>query len=177
MAQFLKLVHKLGTYANEAPPSYAIIKDLFDLIDIRKDGHIDLSEWLQTFKQAGPGPVTVGKVTSVDQKAQDKTSAALIEWENSKEFERIMMSVGKNRKLLQTQFSEMKARNVDHTFERVKEILADVLSREGITLTTGQWNQMLKFAEREGIINTKILLDVYKDRLTQLQTHPGTKAV
>ena len=29
--------------------SYYIIKDLFEFIDIRKDGVIDLFEWMQTF--------------------------------------------------------------------------------------------------------------------------------
>jgi hypothetical protein len=30
-------------------PSYYVIKDLFDAVDIKKDGHIDLKEWNQTF--------------------------------------------------------------------------------------------------------------------------------
>ena len=36
--------------SKEEPPSFTIIKDLFDFIDIRKDGIIDLNEWMQTFK-------------------------------------------------------------------------------------------------------------------------------
>ncbi len=31
------------------PPNYPIIKDLFDHIDIKKDGIIDLTEWSKTF--------------------------------------------------------------------------------------------------------------------------------
>ena len=31
-------------------PTFMIIKDLFEIVDIRKDGIIDLSEWQQTFK-------------------------------------------------------------------------------------------------------------------------------
>jgi len=30
-------------------PSYPIIKDLFDHIDIKKDGIIDFTEWSKTF--------------------------------------------------------------------------------------------------------------------------------
>lgn len=30
-------------------PNYPIIKDLFDHIDIKKDGIIDLTEWSKTF--------------------------------------------------------------------------------------------------------------------------------
>ena len=52
---FSKLVtqaHKLG---GAEIPAYTVIKDLFDLVDIRKDGIVDLQEWQQTF-----GAVTGG---------------------------------------------------------------------------------------------------------------------
>lgn len=42
---FSKLVtqaHKLG---NVEIPAYTVIKDLFDHVDIRKDGYVDLQEW------------------------------------------------------------------------------------------------------------------------------------
>ena len=29
---------------------FSILKDLFEFIDIRKDGVIDMNEWLQSFK-------------------------------------------------------------------------------------------------------------------------------
>jgi hypothetical protein len=44
-SEFVKLVVKLHELANEKYPSYPIIKDLFDTVDIRKDGIIDLNEW------------------------------------------------------------------------------------------------------------------------------------
>ncbi len=38
-------------YKNETktPPNYVLLKSIFDYIDIRKDGLIDLNEWLKTF--------------------------------------------------------------------------------------------------------------------------------
>ena len=53
--EFSKLVMKLHQLGEEKPLPYPIIKDLFDTIDIRKDGIIDLNEWHQTF-----GNVTEG---------------------------------------------------------------------------------------------------------------------
>jgi len=36
---------KAHEVANDKIPAYPVIKDLFDTIDIRKDGIIDISEW------------------------------------------------------------------------------------------------------------------------------------
>jgi hypothetical protein len=60
--EFSKLAIKLNDLAGEKSLSYPVIKDLFDTIDIRKDGIIDMNEWQQTF-----GNVTEGsnKVTTL----------------------------------------------------------------------------------------------------------------
>ena len=44
-ADFCKLVTKAHELAGEKAPTYPIIKDLFDTIDVRKDGMLDLHEW------------------------------------------------------------------------------------------------------------------------------------
>lgn len=43
--EFGKMIVKLHELAGEKPPAYPVIKDLFDTIDIRKDGIIDHHEW------------------------------------------------------------------------------------------------------------------------------------
>ena len=45
--RFMIEVYKM---ANQTLPSFQIIKDIFQTIDIRKDGFIDMVEWTQTFK-------------------------------------------------------------------------------------------------------------------------------
>ena len=47
---FAALVTQLFNKAREQQPAYPVVKDLFDVIDIRKDGIIDRIEWNQTFK-------------------------------------------------------------------------------------------------------------------------------
>lgn len=41
----------LSQMKKESPPSFNIVRDLFDFIDIRKDGILDLHEWMQTFRK------------------------------------------------------------------------------------------------------------------------------
>lgn len=64
--EFSHLVVKAHEVAGDKIPAYPVIKDLFDTIDIRKDGIIDMSEWQQTF----------GLVTEGNNKLTIKQSAA-----------------------------------------------------------------------------------------------------
>jgi len=44
------MIIKLHQLAREEIPPFPIIKDLFDFLDIRKDGIIDMNEWMQSFR-------------------------------------------------------------------------------------------------------------------------------
>lgn len=95
-------VHEL---ANEKCPVYAIVKDLFQQIDIRRDGMIDLGEWQQTF----------GRVTEGNSKLSIKATP-LTSWENSPEFAKIGFLIAKNRKQLIKQFKAvLKLPTIDPT--------------------------------------------------------------
>ncbi len=48
--QFNKFIIRLSQLARDPVPGFSIIKDIFDFIDIRRDGIIDMNEWMQTFK-------------------------------------------------------------------------------------------------------------------------------
>lgn len=45
------MLKKLSLLSSEEEPSFSTMKDLFDFIDIRKDGVVDLHEWMQTFRK------------------------------------------------------------------------------------------------------------------------------
>jgi hypothetical protein len=75
--------------AGDRSPPYPVIKDLFDSIDIRKDGIIDLTEWQQTF----------GFVAEGNNKLTIKANPLSL-WENTREYQRIGTLIAKNRKLL-----------------------------------------------------------------------------
>ena len=44
-SDFSLLVTEICRVSGEQEPSYAVIKDLFDAVDMKKDGHIDQKEW------------------------------------------------------------------------------------------------------------------------------------
>jgi len=68
-------VIKVHELAGEKTPAYPVIKDLFDTIDVRKDGILDVYEWQQTF----------GNVLEGNQKLSIKPTP-LSQWENSREY-------------------------------------------------------------------------------------------
>lgn len=47
---FNRLVNKLSELSGDSVPAFSVVRDIFDVIDIRKDGVIDMREWLNTFK-------------------------------------------------------------------------------------------------------------------------------
>jgi hypothetical protein len=89
-------VIKCHELAGEKPPTYPVIKDLFDTIDIRKDGILDQNEWQQTF----------GNVIEGSNKLSIKATPLNL-WENSREFMTLGSMISKNRKLLKEQFEKI----------------------------------------------------------------------
>ena len=81
------MVIKLYELTSEKPPAYPVIKDLFDTVDIRKDGIIDINEWQQTF----------GHVIEGNNKLTIKPTP-LTQWENSREFQLLGQLMARNRK-------------------------------------------------------------------------------
>ena len=114
---FSKLVSKVHELAGEKAPTYPVVKDLFDTIDIRKDGMIDMHEWQQTF----------GRVEQGASKISFKTTP-LNMWENSREFARIGTLLAKSRKLLLEKFrAGLPAGSTLFTFEQGKTVLDEWL--------------------------------------------------
>jgi hypothetical protein len=93
-------------------------------------------------------------------------------WENSKEFEGISSLIGKNRKLLASAFEEA-CTTGDHTVSTIdaRNILQNVLGVD-LLLADEKMKVILGVAYRDGKLNFKKFLDVYKDRFTQKCVQP-----
>lgn len=47
--QFQNFIREISFLSNEDVPPYSIIKDMFEYIDKRRDGIIDMTEWMDVF--------------------------------------------------------------------------------------------------------------------------------
>ena len=189
--QFNKFIIRLSMLARDPTPSFAIIKDIFDFIDIRRDGIIDLNEWMQTFRGVEvcllPPPILIPKNYEVatqnvaTYKRNTKSAAHLprvkpaikrkinfAAWEISKDYDKVIKAIGRNRKRILGIFAhlEKKRRKIDYNTAR--KVIGDVLRRTNIRVKKEHWPLLIKFAEKQGVIDYEFLLEIYRDRVARL---------
>ena len=83
-------------------PQFSVLKDMFDAIDIGKDGLIDMREWNSTFAHMG---VPEGKEATFGEKNAIKYNGVSA-WENSDEYQRVAAIIAKNRNVLIKNFKQ-----------------------------------------------------------------------
>lgn len=143
---FAAMFNRLSKIGNLKALTQTELRALFSLIDIRQDGVIDMREWLNTFR----------------------TSASDM-WEDSKQYEEVTRHIARHRKLLLKMFEE-RAVEGHVLIPMAKEMLAPVL--ESYRLKEEHWKRLLAVAERQGAVDYRLFLDVYKDRAMSAQMHP-----
>jgi len=142
--EFEKLVLQLCNYSEEKmpKPDYTVLKDMFDALDVGKDGVIDFREWTATFQHMGisdkgtktqPEPATFG-----DKNAIKYTGIST--WNNGPEHALIGACIARNRNSLIKKFKEHSTHSSYDgtprfvTFAQAKKAL-DVLIYENFTKT------------------------------------------
>lgn len=144
--QFAALVGKTCEVSGDEEPAFAVVKDLFELIDTRKDGVLDLKEWAIAFK-----------------------GARAVNWEDTQHFEEVCSAIARNRKVLQAAF-ETRSSTGQVTFQQAKQVLGMAL--RDFRLSEDQWICLLKVAEKSQSVDYKLLLEVFKERSLAKSLHP-----
>lgn len=137
-ANFNDLIRELARLSDEDVPPFGIIKDLFDEIDICKDGFIDLKEWNETFiaVQEGDKRYSLKKVPQ-----------HLARFEVSREARIILDSIKKNRKFLNEKFNEHSTDGDYVNFEDAKEIIRTI--QRGVDIDDDQYRVIFKGALKD----------------------------
>lgn len=97
-------------------------------------------------------------------------------WETTKQYDQIVKAIARNRKFLTDAFTKIEQKEKNLTFEKAREIISELLRSLGLYVPEEFWPYLLKFAQRGGFIDYKFMLDVYKERINRVDSHPKLNA-
>ncbi|CDW87512.1 ef hand family protein [Stylonychia lemnae] len=184
---FQSLISNLYQLQSDEPPTYPIIKDMFDQIDIRKDGIIDINEWTKTFlsqqAQVSRSMQGFAKRGGSMQPRSENEMINMSSWVSSKDYTNLLNLITKNKKALEKLYKESLNQDGFIRFEEAKKLLIDFLRKQmlnenAIQLKLEDWQiqqiaspfQELKHGDF--IMNYQKMLDTIKDRHRVLAGFP-----
>ena len=87
-----------------------------------------------------------------------------------------MLAIGRHRKLIMNKFLNLDQRKIKVTVQAAKEIIGDILDHCKLKVEDKNWPILLGFASRkDGTIDFKLLMNIYKDRVNKIMTAPKAK--
>ena len=142
---FKKIIYDLYQREKKSPPNYPVMKYIYDFIDVRKDGLIDLNEWTSIF----------GKIEGkLDVNGLNKNKVKMLrEWEISSDIVFVYKLIAKNRKLIKDKakiyIEEDMFIKMDDLIEVLKSVLKD------IKLSKTQWKMICSIGDKDksGIVD------------------------
>ena len=195
--KFKNLVFEMYKKNEEKLPSFILIKNAFDEIDLRKDGIIDINEWNKAFgnfnssldpdeEKISIGETFFGKKFEkknnfVSKDKIENNRKALREWETSGDIAAIYKFLFKNRKEIKKMINEknylIKLNEVDfiHTKNFI-DILKDIFPKKKLSQT--QWKIIVNIAQTERIddlINLKDFFKLIEFSARNMISHPSVK--
>ena len=147
--QFSELIKRTCEMAGDEEPAFAVIKDLFELIDTRKDGVLDMKEWAAAFK-----------------------AARSVNWEDTSHFEDICAAISRNRKVLLSAFEAISPSGLT-SLHQTRQVLSIAL--RAFKISEEQWKKLVKVAEKGENVDYRLLLEVFKERSWVKAMHPKPK--
>jgi len=166
--KFKKIVYDLYKREVKPGPSYGVLKYVYDYIDIRKDGIIDLNEWNKIMAKAeGELDITAAEV-------KPSQMRILRQWETSNYIIEIYKIIARNRKIIR---DKVKLFTIEPNCMLIKTndliyILKDVLNK--VKLSQTQWKMIAALGDKDksGIIDFNTFISVVDKSAKMGTSHP-----
>ena len=167
--KFKKIIYDV--YQRESKPvlTYPVMKYIYDYIDIRKDGIIDLNEWNKVFA------ISEGKLDY--ENAKPEKIQILREWETSQEIIEIYKLIARNKKLIR---DRVKLYTVGSNIIKIHannliDILKSVLGK--IRLSQTQWKMIVSLGDKDksGLIDFDAFIKIIEATSKMERSHPIKK--
>ena len=153
-------------YKERVPvPNYPVMKYVYDYIDVRKDGVIDLNEWNKVFA------ITESNLDVI----KGPGSQYIRDWEGSEEITEVYKLISKNKKAIQDKVKLYTIRTSDNLLIQENyliDILINVLGK--IRLSYPQWKMIVAVGDknRNGIIDFNHFINVIDSYAKLKNSHP-----
>ena len=175
--KFKTIIGEMYSRENQKLPTFALVKNAYDTLDLRKDGIIDIKEWCIAFASYNSkldydadkipnGPEFFNnkknKCINTDSTNFSHNRIVLREWETSDEVVDIYLFIHKNRKLVKNSIykSGFSVINENENFihsENLINILKELMPNH--KLSQIQWKMIVNIAQNE---NNNNLIDIEK---------------
>ena len=171
--KFKKIIYDIYKRESKQCPNYPMMKYVYDFIDIRKDGIIDINEWNKVFA------ITEG---SLDIKASQTKLKQLREWETSNDISNIYKMIARNKKAIKDKVklftmgrSGVNGNGMVILSDNLVDILKNVLGK--IRLSNTQWKMLVAIGDRDksGMIDFDMFMNVVDTSSKMERSHPLPK--
>ena len=166
--KFKKVIYDLYKREKKQSPSYAVLKYVYDFIDIRKDGIIDINEWNKIFSG------TESKLDISAAEVLPSQMKILRQWETSNYIIEIYKLIAKNRKIIK---DKVKLFTIEPNSMLIKAndmiyILKSILNK--IELSQTQWKMIVSIGDKDksGIIDFNTFISVIDTTAKMGTSHP-----
>ena len=169
-SEFKAMICELYSKESRPQPNFALMKNAFDFLDLRKDGVIDLNEWNRAFTEY-PGKLDVS--------ASKSKMRTLREWEGSTDLQRIYCEIVKNRKLIKEYVKPFYINDGRGKLlvqcDNLISVLKQVLPRTKMSVT--QWKMMVLIGdkERSGMVDFDLFMKIVESSAKQTIGQPKFK--
>ena len=164
--KFKKIVYDVYKRESKQTPTYSVMKYVYDYIDIRKDGVIDLNEWSKIFAQA-EGKLDIERVFNNQMKN-------LREWETSKDISKVYNLIAKNKKIIKDKV-KLFCGSLDilliHSNNLI-DILKNVFGK--VNLSQTQWKMIVSVGKKDktDLIDFDAFIKVIDAKFKKEKSHP-----
>ena len=166
--KFKKIIYDLYKREKRDGPSYAVLKYVYDYIDIRKDGIIDINEWNKIFAGAE------GKLDLTADEVIPSQLRILRQWETSNYIIEIYKLIAKSRKLIK---DKVKIFSIEPNSLLIKAndmiyVLKSILNK--VRLSQTQWKMIVSIGDKDksGIIDFNKFISVVETTAKMDTSHP-----
>ena len=167
--KFKKIIHDVYTRESKPTLTYPVLKYIYDYIDVRKDGVIDLNEWSKVFA------TSEGKLDY--EQAKPEKMKILREWETSREIIEIYKLIARNKRLIRdkvrlfTVGSNVMLINANNLIDILKNVLGK------LRLSQTQWKMIVSLGDKDksGLIDFDAFIKIVEATSKMERSHPVKK--